>query len=120
MPAPPQVARMAGQTHLLEAHFRDVLITRQTGSGVKELAYYDALSKLLNAVGNGLKPRVRCVLQLGNHGAVHPDGGLFTEEQWKQGDQKEPLLGLPQRPNRGAIRLLEAALDAKRRILGGA
>ena len=84
---------MKDQTQLLEAYFRDLLATRQTGGGVKEESYYDALANLLTGVGNGLKPRVRCVLQLGNRGAGHPDGGLFTEEQWKQGDQKKPLLG---------------------------
>ena len=86
---------MKDQIQLLESYFRDLREISLSGGGVKEESYYDALSNLLNGIGKGLKPRVRCVLQLGNRGAGRPDGGLFTEEQWKQGDQKKPILGLP-------------------------
>ena len=103
---------MKGQTQLLEAYFQNLLAIRQTGGGVKEESYYDALSELFNGVGNGLRPRVRCILQLGNQGAGRPDGGLFTEEQWRQGDHKKPLLGLPQSPNRGAIEVKPTSDDA--------
>ena len=103
---------MAASLTFLEEYFQDLLATRQTGGGVKEESYYDALSNLLNAVGDGLKPRVRCVLQLANQGGGHPDGGLFTEEQWKQGDLKKPLLGLPQSPSRGAIEIKPTSDDA--------
>ncbi len=103
---------MPDSVTLLETYCRDLLTTRHTGGGVKEESYYDALSNLLNGIGNDLKPRVRCVLQLGNRGAGRPDGGLFTEEQWKQGDQKKLLLGLPQPPNRGAIEVKPTSDDA--------
>ena len=100
------------QQQLLENYFRRLLEVRQSGAGVKEESYYDALSNLLNGIGDHLKPRVRCILQLGNRGAGRPDGGLFTEEQWKQGDSKKPLLGLPQPPNRGAIEVKPTEDDA--------
>ena len=103
---------MKDQTQLLEGYFSDLRTIRQTGGGVDEESYYDALSTLLTGVGNGLKPRVRCILQLGNRGAGRPDGGLFTEEQWKEGDLKKPLLGLPQPPNRGAIEVKPTSDDA--------
>lgn len=103
---------MKNQAQLIEDYFRDLLTIRNTGGGVKEESYYGALEKLLNGVGTGLKPRVRCILQLGNGGAGHPDGGFFTQEQWKQGDQEKPLLGLPQVPNRGAIEVKAASDDA--------
>ncbi|MDP3065093.1 MAG: type ISP restriction/modification enzyme [Chloroflexota bacterium] len=102
---------MKEHTQLLESYFRSLLEVRQSGAGVKEESYYDALSNLLNGIGSGLKPRVRCILQLGNRGAGRPDGGLFTEDQWKQGDHHKPLLGLPQPPNRGVIEVKPTSDD---------
>ncbi len=103
---------MTDPAQLLEAYFRRLLEIRQSSAGVKEESYYDALSNLLSAIGSGLKPHVRCILQLGNRGAGRPDGGLFSEEQWKQGDQHKPLLGLPQPPNRGVIEVKPTSDDA--------
>ena len=95
---------------LLEDYFSRLLEVRQTGAGVKEESYYDALANLLNGIGKGLKPRVRCVLQLANRGSGRPDGGLFTEDQTKQADLAKPLLG--QAPGRGAIEVKSASDDA--------
>ena len=53
----------------LEAYLRELRETRSTGLSVKETSFYPALRDLLSAVGAGLKPRVRCTLQLGNQGA---------------------------------------------------
>ncbi len=96
----------------VEPYLRNLMEIRSSGAGVPEASYYTHLENLLNEVGKTLRPRVRCVLQLGNRGAGRPDGGLFTEEQWKQGDQKKPLLGLPQPPNRGAIEVKPTNDDA--------
>ena len=90
------MAKAQDYSRQLETYFRDLAVIRQTGGGVKEESYYDALSTLINGVGNTLVPKVRCILQLGNRGAGRPDGGLFTEEQRRQGDLSKPLLGLPQ------------------------
>jgi hypothetical protein len=50
------------------------------------------LATLLNAVGQMLKPRVRCVVNLKNQGAGMADGGLFTPDQFPKGTE-EPLEG---------------------------
>jgi hypothetical protein len=67
-----------------ESYFRELRDIRSCGAAVKETSYYPALSNLLNEVGKGLKPRVRCIIQLANRGAGLPDGGLFTAEQFQK------------------------------------
>lgn len=57
---------------------------RSSGEAVDETSYYGALESFLNDIGKSLKPRVRCVLSLKNRGAGMPDGGLFTEDQFKK------------------------------------
>src|SRR5436190_21609521 len=86
--------------HPLHAYLRDLHEIRATGAGVKETSFYPPLANLLNAVGQQLKPRVRCVINLKNQGAGMPDGGLFTPDQFPRGAE-EPLAGQP--PARGAI-----------------
>lgn len=70
---------------IVAAYLRDLREIRSSGSAVQETSYYPALSALLNAVGAGLRPRVRCVLTLRNRGAGIPDGGLFTADQIGRG-----------------------------------
>ncbi len=65
----------------LETYLSDVRDTRLSGEGVSELSYYPALRDLLEDVGGGLKPKVRCFMNLKNRGAGLPDGGLFTGDQ---------------------------------------
>ncbi len=52
------------------------------GAGTKETFYYTALDNLLDGIGQTLKLRVRCVMQLKSLGAGNPDGGLFTADQF--------------------------------------
>ncbi len=78
--------------HPLEHYLRDLHEIRSTGAAVKETSYYPPLANLLNAVGQSLKPHVRCVINLANVGAGMPDGGLFTPEQFQRGVD-EPLAG---------------------------
>ncbi len=70
-----------------------------------ETSFYPALSVLLNAVGQDLSPKVRCVINLRNRGGGIPDGGLFTADQFKRRpvaeSDSDPFGGLP--PARGAI-----------------
>lgn len=101
---------MREKAQLLEAYFQQLLEIRQSGAGVKEESYYDALSNLLNGIGNLLKPRVRCILQLANRGAGRPDGGLFTEDQTRLADMQKPLTG--QIPAMGAIEVKPTSDDA--------
>ena len=65
----------------LETYLKDLRDTKLSGEGVSELSYYPALRDLLEEVGGGLKPKVRCFMNLKNHGAGLPDGGLFTADQ---------------------------------------
>ena len=78
---------------------------RATGANVPETSFYPALANLLNAVGQDLSPKVRCVINLRNRGAGIPDGGLFTADQFKRRardeDSADPFGGLL--PARGAI-----------------
>jgi hypothetical protein len=65
----------------LETYITDARDTRLSGEGVSELSYYPALRALLEEAGSGLKPKVRCFINLKNRGAGLPDGGLFTADQ---------------------------------------
>jgi len=59
-----------------------------SGAGTKETSYYTALDNLLDSIGETLKPKVRCVMQLKSLGAGNPDGGPFTADQF---DRKTPV-----------------------------
>ncbi len=111
------------------------MISDSRARGV-ELSYYPALRALLEDVGNGLRPKVRCVMNIRNHGAGLPDGGLFTADQLRRtrapkeaappavgtdGTQHSLLGG--QKPARGAIEVKapSVAIDvtaASEQVLG--
>ncbi len=101
---------MKENQQLLEAYFKSLRDIHQSGGGVKEQSYYGTLENLLNGIGKGLKPPVRCIIQLANVGAGHPDGGLLTKEQWDQGGAQTPFLG--QVPARGVIEIKPTSDDA--------
>lgn len=101
---------MKENIQLVDAYFKDLRDIHQTGGGVKEESYYGSLENLLNGIGKNLKPQVRCIIQLMNRGAGHPDGGLFTKEQWDHSDEQTPLLG--QTPSRGVIEVKPTNNDA--------
>jgi len=88
---------------ILADYLNDLKAIHATGAGVPETSYYPAVSNLFNAVGKTLKPRVRCVINLGNQGAGIPDGGLFTADQFQHQADGSPKAG--QRPARGAIEI---------------
>jgi len=87
-------------------HLSDI---RATGAAVKETSYYGALEKLLNDIGDTLKPKVRCVMQLKNQGAGMPDGGLFAARQFKR---KSETPTEPENPDRGVIEVKSTGDDA--------
>jgi hypothetical protein len=69
------------------------------------------LEKLLNELGNSLKPKVRCVMQLKNMGgAGMPDGGLFTASQFQRKTEDTPTN--PTNPERGVIEIKGTGDDA--------
>jgi hypothetical protein len=90
-------------------YIRDLSDIRATGAAVKETSYYGALEKLLNHIGDTLKPKVRCVMQLKNQGAGMPDGGLFAARQFKR---KSETPTEPENPERGVIEVKSTAGDA--------
>ena len=90
----------------LEGYLRAVRDIKVSGEGVSELSYYPALQQLFEEVGGGLKPKVRCLMNLKDHGAGLPDGGLFTADQVRKG-----ALG-GQKPARGAIEVKPPSHDA--------
>lgn len=55
----------------------------------------------MNDVGNILKPKVRCIINLKNQGAGLPDGGLFTANQFRKNKNGEPFNSIY--PERGVI-----------------
>ncbi len=89
--------------HPLETYLRDMAEIRATHAGVSETSYYPALANLLNAAGEHLKPKVRCILTLRDRGAGLPDGGLFTADQFRKlrSTESDPFQG--QFPARGVI-----------------
>jgi len=77
----------------LEKFLHDVHEIHSSHAAVDETPYYGALETLLNEVGKGLKPRVRCIIHPKNRGAGLPDGGLFTAEQLGKKSEREPKVG---------------------------
>ena len=68
-----------------------------SGAGTKETSYYTALDNLLDGIGQTLKPRVRCVMQLKSLGAGNPDGGLFTSDQFDRKTEAPKNIAAPAR-----------------------
>ena len=96
---------------ILEGYLAELNAVRSSGAGVPETSYYPALSNLFNAVGNTLRPKVRCIIHIGDRGAGIPDGGLFTADQFPRRSDVVPRAG--QLPARGAIEAKGAKVSAK-------
>jgi hypothetical protein len=60
----------------LESYLKELRDIRATGAAVAETSFYPALSNLFSEIGKGLKPKVRCVINIANAGAGLPDGGI--------------------------------------------
>ena len=82
----------------LARYLSEVRKIRSLGS-VPETSYYPPLSELLNTVGLGLSPKVRCVVHPKSQGAGIPDLALFSVDQIPASG--EPLPGVI--PSRGVI-----------------
>lgn len=96
---------------ILEEYLAELKEVRATGAGVPETSYYPALSNLFNAVGQTLKPKVGCVINISRKGAGIPDGGLFTADQFQSRSDGTPKPG--QLPARGAIEAKGTKREAK-------
>jgi len=90
--------------HPLETYLAEIGTLR---GATKETSGYPALANLLNAVGQTLKPKVKCLIHPKNSGAGIPDGGLFLPEQLKNRSDEESFLD--QKPARGVIEVKSTA-----------
>ncbi len=82
----------------LTRYLSDVRKIRSLGS-VPETSYYPPLSELLNTIGMGLSPKVRCIVHPKSQGAGIPDLALFSTDQIPSSG--EPMPGVI--PSRGVI-----------------
>jgi len=82
---------------------------RSARAGVRETTCYPALADLPDAAGKTLKPRARGIPRLQDRGAGHPDGGLFTADQFRKGSAEPAGSGLP---SRGVIEIKSTSEDA--------
>jgi hypothetical protein len=92
---------------IVAAYFADLRDKRGLGAGTPERSYYPSVAKLLDAVGEQLRPRVLCLSDLANTGAGQPDFGLYVANQVQKG---EPRKG--QSPERGVIEMKSVKDDA--------
>ncbi len=97
----------AKMTAAVETYFGDLRRLRASGGATGERSTYPPLTALLNAVGAVLKPKVFCVSELADHGAGHPDLGLYAARQAPRGRPREGQL-----PERGVIEVKSADDDA--------
>ena len=70
---------------IISGYFSDLRDKRGLGAGTPERSYYPAASKLLDAIGAQLKPKVLCLADLSNTGAGQPDFGLYVAESGSEG-----------------------------------
>ena len=92
---------------IVATYFADLRDKHGLGAGTPERSYYPAVAKLLDAVGEQLKPKVLCLSDLSNTGAGQPDFGLYVANQVQRG---EPRKG--QSPERGVIEMKSVKDDA--------
>ena len=76
-------------TTIVETYLTDLRNIRASGGATGELSYHTPLNNLLTAVGATLKPKVRCVGELADLGAGHPDLGLYSAKQMQKGKRRE-------------------------------
>ena len=91
----------------VETYFGDLGRLRASGGATGERSTYPPLTALLNAVGATLKPKVFCVSELADHGAGHPDLGLYAARQVQRRRVREGQV-----PERGVIEVKSADDDA--------
>ena len=101
-------------TAAVEAYFTSLRLIRTSGGATPELSFRAPLENLLNAVGDSLKPKVRCVGELADQGAGHPDFGLYAAKQLRKGQT-----GKGQKPECGVVEVKPFGDDAWRTAESG-
>jgi len=103
-------------TSAVAAYFAELRRIKASGGATGERSAYGALTDLLNAVGDTLRPKVFCVPELADQGAGHPDFGLYTTRQTQRGGGQRQSQQQRQRrgqfPERGVVEVKSAADDA--------
>ena len=103
-------------TAAVEAYIKDLRAIRASGGATAELSYHTPLNNLLTAVGAALKPKVRCVGELQDMGAGHPDLGLYsTTQRSRRGgfETRPPRSRIPaELPDCGVVEIKSASDDA--------
>ena len=92
---------------VIATYFSDLRDKHGLGAGTPERSYYPAVAKLLEAIGEQLKPKVLCLSDLSNTGAGQPDFGLYVANQVQKGEPKKG-----QAPERGVIEMKSVKEDA--------
>ena len=100
-------ATSAKLTTAVETYFAELRRVRATGGGTGERSTYPALRDLLNAVGDTLRSKVFCVVEMANQGAGQPDIGLYAAAQRQRGRAREGQI-----PERGVVEVKAADDDA--------
>ena len=94
-------------TAAVQAYLADLRAIRASGGATAELSYHTPLNNLLTAVGATLKPKVRCVGELADLGAGHPDLGLYAAKQMQRGKPPDGQI-----PDCGVVEIKSASDDA--------
>jgi hypothetical protein len=70
---------------IVASYFSELRDKRGLGAGTPERSYYPAVARLLDAIGEQLKPKVLCLSDLSDTGAGQPDFGLYVANQVQRG-----------------------------------
>ena len=83
----------------LTTYLRELRDIRSSGANVPETSFYGPLANLLNDIGRTLKPRVRCIINPKNQGAVCPTAASSLPTSFRAGRGRPDA----QLPARGAV-----------------
>ena len=99
---------MTGFQNIVERYFGDLRRIRGSGGATAETSSYTPLENLLNAIGDGLSPKVFCVGQLKDQGSGHPDFGLYASRSRTRGGRAN----VGELPEHGVVEVKPAQDDA--------
>ncbi len=100
---------------IVETYLSDLRRIRASGGATAEISSYGPLENLLNAIGDGLRPKVFCVGQLKDQGAGHPDFGLYAS----QGRTRGGRANVGDLPEHGVVEVKPPEDDAWLTAQGG-
>ena len=99
-------------TTAVETYLSDLGRVRASGGATGERSSYGPLANLLNAIGATLTPKVFRVGELADHGAGHPDFGLYAARQVQRGRPREGQV-----PERGVVEVKPSHEDTRARTV---